>query len=89
MAEEYQYHAFISYSSKDREWVEAFYRRLTAYRIVQWLEQGRTLWLLDGLDEIFDSERRLRAARIIGNMARQREDQPHHWLVTTRPGRAS
>lgn len=45
---------------------------------------GRLLWLLDGLDEIFDTHRRLQAAEIIGNWCRGQGDCDRV-LITSRP----
>jgi len=47
--------------------------------------KGRLLWLLDGLDEIFDPAVRERAARIIGNWFRFGEGKADRVLTMTRP----
>lgn len=46
--------------------------------------RGKLLWLLDGLDEIFDQAIRLRAAEIIGLWFAGR-GEADHLLLTTRP----
>jgi len=46
---------------------------------------GRLLWLLDGLDEIFDQGIRDRAARIIGAYCRDAHFGADRVIVTTRP----
>ncbi len=47
--------------------------------------QGRLLWLLDGLDEIFDPGLRARAARVIGAWFGHGPGRADRALVTTRP----
>ena len=46
--------------------------------------KGEIIWLLDGLDEIFEESIRLRAAQIIGNWMRQ-EGNEDRLIITTRP----
>ncbi|MDJ0837840.1 MAG: SUMF1/EgtB/PvdO family nonheme iron enzyme [Acidobacteriota bacterium] len=47
--------------------------------------QGQALWLLDGLDEIFDEERRLQAVEIISAVTRHQTLGADRLLLTTRP----
>ncbi|WP_237377949.1 SUMF1/EgtB/PvdO family nonheme iron enzyme [Sulfidibacter corallicola] len=47
--------------------------------------QGKILWLLDGLDEIFDLSLRLRAAKIIGNWFTSNQGRGDRLILTTRP----
>jgi formylglycine-generating enzyme required for sulfatase activity len=49
------------------------------------LGAGRVVWLLDGLDEIFDTTVRLRAARIIGEWLRTESGRGDRLLLTSRP----
>ncbi len=47
--------------------------------------QGQVLWLLDGLDEIFDEKRRLQAVKIIHAVTRDKTLGADRLLLTTRP----
>ncbi|MDJ0837842.1 MAG: SUMF1/EgtB/PvdO family nonheme iron enzyme [Acidobacteriota bacterium] len=49
------------------------------------LGKGRVIWLLDGLDEIFNQSIRLRAAAIIGAFTRRKGYDQDRLIITSRP----
>ena len=66
-------------------WASAYLADFGLENLEARLGQGQVLWLLDGLDEIFDQQLRLRAAQIIGAFVRDTAYGADRLLLTSRP----